>query len=88
MKINDRAAKPVRFEGEDQSFFAVRCSNRGEPYREGVEIEVGYQSGDSYRAFLTSRELMRLRDYLNAITGVTAVPSSGSCAALPAKAQE
>lgn len=76
MKINASAAKPVRFEGEDGSYLDAYCDNRGEPYRAGMTVEIGYSSGDSINAFIEADEMLRLRDYLNAITGLTPATSS------------
>lgn len=70
MKINASAAKPVRFEGEDDSYLDAYYDNRGEPYRAGLTVEIGYSSGNSINAFIEGDELIRLRDYLNAITGL------------------
>lgn len=61
--------------GEDGEEFRLRYSNRGEPYREGCDVEVMLatdQYSPSVRIFLEHYELVRLRDALNKLLGQNA----------------
>jgi hypothetical protein len=58
--------------GEDGEEFRLRYSNRGEPYREGCDVEVMLatdQYSPSVSIFLEHYELVRLRDALNKLLG-------------------
>lgn len=62
MKV-DRCTR-LAFAGEDGSRLTVGYDNRGEPYREGIsiEIEAGYER---VAVFLTGGEVDDLRKLLN-----------------------
>ena len=69
MKILNRDAKSVCFDGEDGSYVTVYHTNRGEPFKEGLEFEVFDAEQDlSVTVFLTEYELFSLRNYLNKLT--------------------
>jgi hypothetical protein len=51
--------------GEMGATMRVRESNRGEPYRGGVELEVDDPDGRDARVFLERGEVIALRDLLN-----------------------
>jgi hypothetical protein len=51
--------------GEEATTMRIRHSNRGEPYREGIDIEVDDPNGGSVRCFLDDREARSIRDLLN-----------------------
>lgn len=57
--------KFVKFTGEDGEELSVSHDNRGEPFREGVSLELrqGYDSRAS--VFLEDYEARKLRDLLN-----------------------
>jgi hypothetical protein len=56
----------VKFEAEDGDSLRVTYDNRGEPYREGVQLSLDKASGDyGAHLFLEDREAMELRDFLN-----------------------
>jgi hypothetical protein len=58
--------------GEYGEEFRLRYSNRGEPYREGCDVEVMLstdQCSPSVSIFLEHYELIRLRDALNKLLG-------------------
>lgn len=64
MKKIDKTS--VRFRAEDGDELVVIHTNRGEPYREGIEVAL--ETGDHRHGpylFLESREAMELRDLLN-----------------------
>lgn len=67
MKTIDRNVKPLVFKGEGEDHLTIRYSNRGEPYREGVEVEwiLGNDWGSNVSVFLETEEMKRLRDTLN-----------------------
>lgn len=54
----------VKFDGEECSL-SVRFSNRGEPYRDGIELELEEESRLVACLFIESREAKQLRDLLN-----------------------
>lgn len=67
MQIN-RNVRALILDGEDDDQLVVRWDNRGEPYREGLTLEVNssdYQTLTSI--FISQREALALRDKLNEI---------------------
>ncbi len=66
MKTLNRNAKPLVFKGEGDDELEIRYTNRGEPYREGVEVEWRLSDWrNSVSVFLEVEEMCRLRDKLN-----------------------
>jgi hypothetical protein len=65
MKV-DRNAKGEVFNGEDGATLTVRYANRGEPYREGVDLDLELSDSDLIgpRVFLDAHEGVDLRDAL------------------------
>jgi hypothetical protein len=62
----DRGIKRVDFEGEDGDTLSVHYDNRGDPYRQGVTLDLrNADTQDSVGVFLESREACELRDLLN-----------------------
>jgi len=65
MKI-DRNVKRIEFQGEEGETLVVHYDNRGEPYRQGVTLDL--RNSDIERevaVFLENREACELRDFLN-----------------------
>lgn len=63
MKIVDKTY--VRFQGENGDSLSVRHSNRGEPFREGIEFSLKNDFTFSQTAvFLEDYEARELRDLL------------------------
>ena len=66
MKVN-RHTSSLHLDGEDGSALVVRYDNRGDPYRQGVTIELreaGSFSAREVTVFLEGWELEKLRDKL------------------------
>ncbi|PZR92051.1 MAG: hypothetical protein DI537_14595 [Stutzerimonas stutzeri] len=61
MKIEGKTYE--RFQNETGNEVMVRHGNMGEPYREGIEIELS-EDGHSLHAFLEKSEVKSLRDLL------------------------
>ena len=57
--------KFLRLSGEGGATMRLRESNRGDPYREGVDIEIDDPDGRDARVFLEKREAIAMRDLLN-----------------------
>lgn len=63
MKI-DKYKERVDFCGEDGDRLSVMYSNRGDPYSEGVDIEVECYEKHTF-VYLEGSEAKKLRDLLN-----------------------
>lgn len=55
----------VQFVGEEGNTVTVGYSNRGEPYREGIEMDFEQGERTIISVFLETREVLELRDLLN-----------------------
>jgi hypothetical protein len=55
----------VQFIGEEGDKVTVGYSNRGEPYREGIEMDFEQGERTVTSVFLETREVLELRDLLN-----------------------
>lgn len=66
MKVRLNSVRPLRFT-EDDGEFTVQYSNRGEPFREGVEFVFDRQDGRTCPVWvlLDRDEVRKLRDKLN-----------------------
>lgn len=64
MKI-DRNTKAFILPGEDGHDLTIRYDNRGEPYREGVRIDLSNGYDTIASVFLDEREGIELRNMLN-----------------------
>ena len=68
MKINQGTQIVAR--GEDGETLRLMYSNRGEPYREGCDVQVTISNGEyaepEISVFIDHRELVSFRDALNA----------------------
>lgn len=64
MKVNPNIGAKI-FRGEDGDRLSFSYDNRGEPFREGITIEL--QDGDynSVHVFLEEREVKELKEFLN-----------------------
>ena len=72
MRINSR--EPALVFTEDEHTLRIGYSNRGEPFREGVEIELDFQQGtrsDCRYVLLNLDEVRQLRDKLSRFLGET-----------------
>jgi hypothetical protein len=72
MKVT-QGVKPLVFE-EDGDELRITYSNRGEPFREGVEFQfnnLDEQRTQVSRVMLDSREILQLRNKLNEFLGTT-----------------
>lgn len=67
MKVNTQV-RPIVFVGEGGERIALRRSNMGEPYRDGVDFDIQTDC-DEFGAFLEVQELRRMRDFLNKYIG-------------------
>lgn len=56
--------KFLRFENDDGCQLAVHETNRGEPFRKGIEISIE-ERGEALAAFIEDSEAIALRDLLN-----------------------
>ena len=66
MRSVNPAAKRLLFEGEEGDVLEVHYANRGEPFREGAQIEWRLSNWrSSVSVFLQRAELEALRDTLN-----------------------
>jgi hypothetical protein len=64
--VQDLDKKSVTFRGEDSSEMRVYHSNRGDPFREGIEVSLDLNGGErGGYVFLEEREALALRDLLN-----------------------
>lgn len=63
--IKRSGEKFLTLSGEEGSTLRVCHSNRGEPYREGVEFDFDEPEHSSCRVFLERYEAIELRDLLN-----------------------
>lgn len=63
MKV-DKYKQRAEFRGEDGERLEVNYANRGEPYREGIDIAL-YENRKLSYIFLEDREAKELRDLLN-----------------------
>ncbi|ESX17867.1 hypothetical protein X766_15815 [Mesorhizobium sp. LSJC255A00] len=62
----------VRFRAEDGDELVVAYTNRGEPYREGIQMSLEVSGGDyGGHLFLEDYEAKQLRDLLNRIYPVS-----------------
>ena len=62
------AQSSVRFVAEDGDMLIVTYTNRGEPYREGIQLSLEVDGGQyGGHLFLEDREAKQLRDLLNAV---------------------
>jgi|GEM_PF-2787437 len=64
MKVNRHIGAKI-FRGEDGDSLTIRYDNRGEPFREGVNIELQDDDYNGVSIFLDERELKELKDFLN-----------------------
>ncbi len=63
MKVNSMV-KPAVFVGEDGERLEMSRSNRGEPYRDGIELNI--DEGEAYlSAFLELGEVREMQRFLN-----------------------
>lgn len=58
-------AKFLTLVGDEGATLRLRESNRGEPYRDGVELELDDPDGRDSRVFLERSEAIVMRDLLN-----------------------
>lgn len=68
MKVDKYSAR-VAFKGENGEHLSVSYDNRGEPYREGITLQLN-EDMDRFRyasVFLEEREVKELRDLLNTL---------------------
>lgn len=61
----DRHKLRVEFQGEEGSRLVVQYDNRGEPYREGIVLQLDQEGELSPYVFLETSEVKKLRDMLN-----------------------
>lgn len=64
MKV-DRYSQRVTFHGEDSEELEVHYDNRGEPYRQGISLDLTTDGRWRASVFLENREAVELRDLLN-----------------------
>jgi len=55
----------LRLRGEDGDELTVHHNNRGDPYREGIQIDLSEDYRSIVSVFLETREAKALRDLLN-----------------------
>jgi hypothetical protein len=66
MKVNQNV-KPVAFYGESGEKLTLCTSNKGEPYRDGIDVT--FEADEQFfSGFLTAREACGARDFLNEYT--------------------
>jgi hypothetical protein len=66
MKVNQNV-KPVAFYGESGEKLTLCTSNKGEPYRDGINVT--FEADEQFfSGFLTAREACGARDFLNEYT--------------------
>ena len=71
MKVN-RAIEQVEFQADGGDTITVRYDNRGEPYREGVTLDLhNANTQDGVAVFLVNDEARGLRDLLNRMYPIT-----------------
>lgn len=68
MKVNRNIESRV-FRGEDGSVLRVHYDNRGEPFREGVSLDLEDGYDHLVGVFLDAREAEDLRRFLNELLG-------------------
>ena len=71
MKIMKHGVEVVA-KSEDGGTLRLQYTNRGEPYREGLEVQIMLQEDEwtpSTAIFLDQSELIRFRDALNKLLG-------------------
>lgn len=63
--MRSKTHQSVAFEGENGERLLVLTDNRGEPFRQGISLQLieGYENLSS--VFLEDQEVMQLRDMLN-----------------------
>jgi hypothetical protein len=61
----------VTFRGEDGDELRVGFDNRGDPYREGITLDLSNDYETQVYLFLEEREVIRLRDLLLSLYPVT-----------------
>jgi len=62
------AQSSARFLAEDGDTLTITYTNRGEPYREGIQLSLEVDGGDyGGHLFLEDWEAKRLRDLLNEV---------------------
>lgn len=63
-----RNIKRLELVGDDGDTLTVHYDNRGEPYREGITLDLHNEMlQKGIGVFLTNREALELRDHLNAM---------------------
>jgi len=64
MKVRPNTNARVVFKGEYGDSLTVQYDNRGEPYREGIDMELQMQGDKFTNVFLDTCEVAKLRDVL------------------------
>lgn len=67
----DRTTSKLELSGEGEERLVVQYDNRGEPYREGIQIALTQGYSREVGVFLENREAVQLRDLLNSMYPVS-----------------